>query len=161
MITIREGHTDDLPFMRWMMVEAYHWDLQGPLPDVDTFLAGLSVNHRMDTWRTGTGDKAMIAEIDGEPVGAAWYRFGNDETHSYGYVNAQTPELGIGVHRAYRGQGVGRRLILTLIEAARREAVPAISLSVAPANYARQLYESLGFVRVGESGTSWTYLLKL
>ena len=38
---------------------------------------------------------------------------------------------------------------------------PALSLSVAPANAARRLYESEGFRKVGEAGTSWTLLLEL
>ncbi len=160
-ITIRLGTANDLAFMRWMMVVAYHWNHAGPLPDVDEFLNSLTPNNRMDTWRTGTMDRCAIAEADNDPVGAAWYRFATDDSHSYGYVNPQTPELGIGLRREFRGQGIGRRLMQTLIDQARTDHHPAISLSVAPQNHARKLYESLGFKHVGESGTSWTYLLKL
>jgi hypothetical protein len=39
--------------------------------------------------------------------------------------------------------------------------VPAISLSCDPANPAMRLYERLGFVAVGESGTSITMLKRL
>ena len=46
-----------------------------------------------------------------------------------------------------------------LIAAAREEEIRALSLSVDPANFAHQLYESEGFVKVGESGTSWTMKL--
>ena len=158
-VTIRPGTANDLAFMRWMMVEAYHWNHAGPLPDVDEYLNNHTPNNRMDTWRTGTNDRCTIAQVNSDPVGAAWYRFATDQSHSYGYVNAQTPELGIGIRREYRGQGIGRRLMQSLIETARTNHHPAISLSVAPANHARQLYESLGFTRVGESGTSWTYML--
>jgi hypothetical protein len=34
-------------------------------------------------------------------------------------------------------------------------------VSVSPSNYARPFYESEGFHKVGESGTSWTLLLQL
>jgi ribosomal protein S18 acetylase RimI-like enzyme len=160
-ITIRHGGASDLAFMRWMMVEAYHWNHHGPLPDVDDYLDSHTPNNRMDVWRTGTHDCCAIAEVNNEPVGAAWYRFATDASHSYGYVNPQTPELGIGIRREFRRQGIGRRLMRSLIETARNDGHPAISLSVAPHNPARKLYESLGFKRVGESGTSWTYLLTL
>jgi ribosomal protein S18 acetylase RimI-like enzyme len=48
-----------------------------------------------------------------------------------------------------------------LIAAARHDGFAALSLSVSPQNPARTLYESLGFVKVGESGTSWTLRLSL
>ena len=159
--TIRQGDADDLAFMRWMMVEAYHWNHPGPLPDVDDYLNSLTPNNSMIVWRTGTNDRCAIAEVNHEPVGAAWYRFATDDSHSHGYVNPQTPELGIGIRREFRRRGIGRRLIQTLIETAKTNHHPAISLSVAPNNPARHLYESLGFQRIDASGTSWTYLLTL
>ena len=103
----------------------------------------------------------MVAEQDSAPVGAAWYRFGTDDDHSYGFVDSATPELGIGVLASHRSKGVGRALLRALIKVARHEKTGAISLSVTPENFARQLYISEGFVKVGESGTSWTLLLKL
>jgi ribosomal protein S18 acetylase RimI-like enzyme len=76
-------------------------------------------------------------------------------------VDADTPELGIAVAPAYRDGGVGRGLLRALVEVARRDGHRALSLSVAPTNHARALYESEGFRKVGESGTSWTLLRRL
>ena len=52
-------------------------------------------------------------------------------------------------------------LLIALIGRARVEGFPALSLSVDPSNPSRSLYESLGFQKVGESETSWTYRLPL
>ena len=48
-----------------------------------------------------------------------------------------------------------------LLEAARDDGVRTLSLSVDPSHFARRLYESEGFVKVGEASTSWTFLLRL
>jgi ribosomal protein S18 acetylase RimI-like enzyme len=55
------------------------------------------------------------------------------------FVDDKTPEVSIGVHQTYRGQGTGTELLETLIEYAVRERVPALSLSVEPDNYAVRL----------------------
>ena len=79
--------------------------------------------------------------------------------HSHGFVDAHTPELAIAVASAYRGRAIGRALLEALIATARGDGFPALSLRVSARNRARHLYESLGFRKVGESGTSWTFRL--
>jgi len=51
-------------------------------------------------------------------------------------------------------------MLRKIVEIARDDGYPGLSLSVDPANFACKLYESEGFVKVGESGTSWTYKLE-
>ena len=65
------------------------------------------------------------------------------------------------VKQGYRSRGVGRALLGSLVEVARADGYPALSLSVSPNNYALKLYKSMGFRRVGESGSSWTLMLSL
>ncbi len=161
MLSIREGHANDLPFLRQMLMQAYHWNHVGPLPPADEFLSQPNIMERLEDWRPADGDRAVIAEVEGKPIGAAWYRFGTEDNHAYGYINPQTPELGIGVLPDHRSQGVGRPLINALIDRARQEQVQALSLSVDPANYALKLYESVGFTLVGLEGTSLTMSLQL
>jgi ribosomal protein S18 acetylase RimI-like enzyme len=69
-------------------------------------------------------------------------------------VDAATPELAIAVTPANRSRNLGRLLMAALIATARGEGFAALSLSVSPLNRARRLYESVGFEKVGESGTS-------
>jgi len=103
----------------------------------------------------------MVAEGGGVQTGAAWFRLWTSERHSYGFVDAVTPELCIGVVLVHRRRGIGRALLEQLIATARADGSPAMSLSVNPFNPARVLYESLGFRKVGESGASWTLRLPL
>ena len=159
-MNIRAGNQDDLAFLQQMLFEAFFWRPDQDRPDYSEFHRDPAFHKILAGWGR-RGDRAVIAEEDERPVGAAWYRFWTEADHSYGFVDAETPELGIGILADYRSRGVGRALLRALIEAAQDEGVGALSLSVEPENFARQLYESEGFVKVGESGTSWTMMLHL
>jgi ribosomal protein S18 acetylase RimI-like enzyme len=142
-----------------MLYEAFFWSgtERPPLDDVrrrpefSSLLAG---------WGRA-GDSLLIAEHAGAGAGAAWFRLWTSDVHSYGFVDADTPELGLAVVQGLRRRGVGRMLLRQLIQRATELGYEALSLSVAPANPARRLYESEGFHKVGEAGTSWTLLLEL
>lgn len=89
-------------------------------------------------------DVGRIAEDDsGEPIGAAWVR----QVEGYGFIDHDTPELGIAVVADHRGAGVGTALLESLLAA-----IPRVSLSVDVRNPAKALYERLGFelVRVSD-----------
>ena len=103
----------------------------------------------------------MIAEQEAVAVGAAWFRLWTDEEHSYGFVSGNIPEVSMAVKQGCRSSGVGRALLRSLIEVERASGYPALSLSVSPGNYALKLYTSVGFHKVGDSGSSWTLLLSL
>ena len=90
------------------------------------------------------GDYGLVAEQDG-PVGAAWYRTYTEASHGYGFVAEDVPELSIAVIASRRHEGIGRRLLVDLIEASVAQGYAALSLSVNRTNPARGLYESVGF----------------
>ena len=94
-------------------------------------------------------------EQDG-PVGAAWYRTYTEAIHGYGFVAEDVPELSIAVIASRRHEGIGRRLLVDLIDASLAQGYSALSLSVREANPARGLYESAGFELIEKHGTSWT-----
>jgi ribosomal protein S18 acetylase RimI-like enzyme len=102
------------------------------------------------------GDYGLVAEDDG-PVGAAWYRTYTGTIHGYGFVSEEVPELSIAVVASRRHEGIGRQLLVDLIDASMAQGYAALSLSVNDANPARRLYESLGFVYVEQHG-SWTMI---
>jgi GNAT superfamily N-acetyltransferase len=158
--TTRLGTPADLPVIEAMLFEAFFWSLTYERPAFEEFRQHPEFQKLVANWGR-PGDQAVIADWQGRPVGAAWYRFWSQACHSYGFVNDETPEVGIGVQTDYRGRGIGRALLHHLITEARRSGVVALSLSVDPKNVARQLYESEGFVKVGESGTSWTLICRL
>jgi len=160
MVQLRPGNATDLDFLREMLFEAFFWDASAERPSFSSFRDAPEFSVLLSDWER-RGDRAIIAEESGRPIGAAWFRLWTPELHSYGFVDAATPEIGMAVRQDHRGKGVGRRLLEALVETARADGFPALSLSVSPVNFARQLYESTGFRKVGESGTSWTLLLSL
>jgi GNAT superfamily N-acetyltransferase len=70
----------------------------------------------------------------------AWLRCFPASEPGYGFVDESTPELSIAVLPAYRGKGIGSRLLERLLQG-----VDAASLSCDPANPAWRLYVRLGF----------------
>lgn len=97
------------------------------------------------------GDVGRIAvDRSGRPVGAAWVR----RVDGYGFVDAETPELGVAVVGDRRGEGVGSALLESLLAA-----VPRMSLSVDRRNPARQLYERFGFTVVRSEGEDGIVML--
>lgn len=107
------------------------------------------------------GDLGVLAVDGQQPVGAAWLRLLPESDPGYGFVDAATPELSMGVVQAWRKRGVGRRLLDALVAAAREQGLASLSLSVEIDNYARRLYERVGFRQVGEVNGSVTMLLRL
>ena len=109
------------------------------------------------------GDAGVVAETEGSPVGAAWYRLFDGTHPGYGFVDAQIPEISIGVEAAWRGRGVGRALLEALVARARSDGHTALSLSVDARNApALALYRSIGFVETGQgSAENPTMLLRL
>jgi ribosomal protein S18 acetylase RimI-like enzyme len=99
----------------------------------------------------------VIAELEGEPVGAAWYRLFTERDPGFGFVDEETPELGIAVVPLHRRKGIGETLLRALMVQAREDGFHALSLSVAVHNRSRMMYERTGFQKVREDaeGDSW------
>lgn len=101
-------------------------------------------------------DGGVLALVDDQPVGAAWYRLWPPGEVGYGFVAADTPEITIALLPDFRGRGIGTRLLTALMAQARADGFAALSLSVTAINPARHLYERCGFVTVGVDGDSLT-----
>ncbi len=159
-VAVRSAEATDGAFLAEMLVAAAFWRPGGPSGSVADVLDRPELAHYVAGWPR-SGDLGVIALEGRQPVGAAWLRFFPDRDPGYGFVDAGTPELAMGVATAWRAQGVGSRLLEELIDTARRRGLPAVSLSVEPDNRARRLYERTGFRRVGGSSGSLTMLLRL
>lgn len=81
-------------------------------------------------------DKALIAEVDGNIVGAIWARIMND----YGHIDDNTPSLAMSVLKAYRGMGIGTSLLTQMMSTEKAAGYAKLSLSVQKDNYAVKLY---------------------
>jgi ribosomal protein S18 acetylase RimI-like enzyme len=136
MTVIRDATPLDLPFLEEMLYEAFFWDGEPERPALVEMRQRPEFSSLLAAWGR-VGDVAVVAQRAGAGAGAAWFRLWTPTTHSYGFVDHHTPELGLAVARAERGQGIGRQLLRSLIERAGEHAYPRLSLSVAPGNPAR------------------------
>lgn len=107
-------------------------------PELQVYMAGFGSSQH---------DKALVAEVDGNIVGAIWARIMND----YGHLDADTPSLAMSVAKAYRGMGIGTLLLAQMLSAARKAGYARLSLSVQKDNYAVKLYRKAGFTTVKET----------
>ena len=148
MVEIRPLRADEVPFLRDMLYAALAWNPDRSLPPKALLLRLPQLTMFYEGWGR-EGDVALVAEIEGRPVGLAWYRFFTEETHGEGFVDEATPEVAIAVVDGQRGSGVGTALMEAIHAEARGSGVERISLSVDHDNPARRLYERLGYVGVG------------
>ncbi len=159
-VALRPAGPADAAFLIEMLVEAAFWRPDGPRGSVDEVSRQPELAHYVADWPR-PGDLGIVAEAE-RPVGAAWLRFFTASDPGYGFVDVATPEVSMGVVREWRRQRIGARLLAALVTAAAREAnMTALSLSVEPDNYARRLYERVGFQQIGQVGGSLTMLLRL
>ncbi len=150
----RPAGVEDLPFLATMLGEAAVWRPDKPTPTAAEVMADPRYAMYLTGWPR-QGDYGLVAEQDG-PVGAAWYRTFTEADHGYGFVAEGVPELSIAVIPSRRHEGIGRRLLVALIDASLAQGFSAISLSVIEENPARGLYESAGFELIEKHGRSWT-----
>ena len=153
---LREANSGDAAFLAEMLVEAADWR-PGSTHAASEVLAWPGVGHYLAGWPRA-GDVAVVAELGGVRVGAAWFRPFPADDPGYGFVAPDVPELSIAVAQRWRGSGVGRRLLEELLRRAAAAGHPSLSLSVDADNPARRLYEALGFRVVGREGGGMTML---
>ena len=164
-IVLRKGSASDLSFLREMLYLSIYTP-PGDMPPSRDILTYPAIEKYMRDWgRDGDFVLLAVEGVEGvegveslPPIGAIWMRqfFANEK--GYGFVDEDTPEIGMAILPEYRHQGLGRKLLAELCREARSLGYAAISLSVDPHNLpALRLYESDGFVKVYEdTGGSWT-----
>lgn len=141
---------EDGDFMADMLVETVNWSPEWKNKSRSRVLSTPGTAHYIAGWPRDT-DLGVIAEANGEPVGAAWLRFLSAADPGYGFVSPDIPELTIGVAAHWRGLGVGRALLRAIAEQASVAGIQKISLSVERKNFAQQLYLSEGYQIVDSS----------
>jgi GNAT superfamily N-acetyltransferase len=142
--SIRPATSGDGAFMADMLVEAVNWSAEWKRQSRSRVLSPHRTAHYISGWPRDT-DVGVIAEADGERIGAAWLRFHPACDPGYGFVAADVPELTIGVAVHWRDRGVGRALLRAIAEQALSAGIRQISLSVERKNFAQKLYLSEGY----------------
>jgi ribosomal protein S18 acetylase RimI-like enzyme len=138
-MNIRPAEQGDLDLLwEFLAMAAYESDVDAAkaVPFVATHLTG---------WQR-SGDFGFVAEIDDEPVGAAWARHISAEDNPF-HIDDRSPVVTIAVREGARGNGVGASLMRALIAEAAARGL-RLSLDVRETNPARRLYERLGFRQV-------------
>ncbi|MGP0586194.1 GNAT family N-acetyltransferase [Paenibacillus timonensis] len=159
MIIIRPLEPQEFDFFTDMHYESIHIP-QGKPPKHELLNAPHLKKYHEDWGRKG--DRALVALKENQLAGAAWYRLFDETNPGYGYVDSETPELGIAIHSDFRGIGIGRSLMNEIIKQAASDGYRSLSLSVDPENTsAVKLYQHLGFTYYGISGTSWTMTIDI
>jgi len=158
--SVRCATCADLPAIRAALAWALEWRAPVPSQDPEAVVEQTGHAYLLEEWG-GAGDTAAVAEIEGRAVGAAWYRLWTDAMHSYGYVDASTPELGLGVDPRFRRRGIGTSLLASLLARAEEQGVRSLSLSVERDNPAVLLYRKLGFERHADVANAWAMVKRL
>jgi ribosomal protein S18 acetylase RimI-like enzyme len=142
----------DEPFLWEMLYQAlYLPEGQGALSREVVYSPELA--RYVQGWGRGSDYGLMVIDpLTEQAFGAVWLRLLTGEDKGYGYVDNETPELGIAVFPEYRGQGIGTELLTHLLESPYGQS--AISLSVSTNNPAVRLYERFDFEVVSISGES-------
>jgi len=159
-MNIRPATEGDVQFLKKMLYEAARWNPDWPREPIEEVLADPMLVRYHDGWGR-PGDGGVVAEFDGEPVGAAWYRQFTEDVPGYGYVDDKIPELSIAVAPLHRRKGIGEALLRSCMVQAREEGFQALSLSVAAHNRSRMMYQRAGFEKVDERAGSWTMVANL
>ncbi|MGZ8696415.1 MAG: GNAT family N-acetyltransferase [Gaiellaceae bacterium] len=146
---IRRAGPQDVRFLRDMLKHAYHWRLNAD-PD-------LPVARYVNNW--GRPCDAGLVAWEAGPVGAAWYRLFPASAPGFGFVDEETPELTIAVVPSRRGSGLGGELLSALLDHARKQGYPAVSLSAEMG--VTKLYERHGFAPVEEKDGTVTMKVAL
>ena len=159
-MNIRPATPGDVAFLKKMLYEAARWNPDWPREPIEEVLADPMLVRYHQGWGRD-GDGGVIAEVDGQPVGAAWYRRFPAETPGYGFVDERIPELSIAVAPMHRRKGIGEAVLRSCMVQAREEGFQALSLSVAVHNRSRMMYQRAGFEKVDEQGDHWTMVANL
>jgi GNAT superfamily N-acetyltransferase len=159
-IKIQALGADDLDVVQWALYTAVSWSGDPAIPPMADVLSHPQLTIYHDGWGR-QGDFGVTASVDGTFAGAAVARLFTEDEHGHGYIDSETPELGIAVEPEFRGRGVGRVLMNALADGARDRGMQRLSLSVNNPNPAKRLYESLGYETEADTGDSSLMVLDL
>ena len=157
---IRRLTVRDLPIVHRVLYLAIGWDEPEGLPPQEVAMQHPALAMYFEGWGRA-GDGGCVATVDAQFAGAAYYRLFTEEVHGDGYIAPDVPEIAIAVEAPYRGLGIGKRLMESLAETARRDGADRLSLSVHRPNPARRLYERLGYETLEDNDTSVVMVLDL
>lgn len=159
--SIRAIRKEDIPFL-WDMLYESLFVPEGQEQFSRDIIKEPFISKYVDGWGE-EGDFGFIAiNNEGQPIGSITARYFNENNKGFGYIDQDTPELGMAILSEFRGKGIGTALLNQLLEEAKKKGIKKLSLSVDPKNRAAvHLYQRFGFIEVGIVGTSITMIVNL
>lgn len=138
--TIREMQKQDYPLLEHFLYEAIFIP-EGMEPPPRNIIASPELQVYIEHFGELKDDMGLVAEADGQIIGAVWARIMND----YGHIDNETPSLAISLYKEYRNLGIGTALMKEILTLLKSHGYKRVSLSVQKANYAAKLYLKVGF----------------
>jgi len=157
---IRQLLEEEYPILEDMLYEAIYQ------PDENTLIPRSvldipEVNAYIKDFGSKKDDYCLVADVDGDIVGAVWVRILSGSIKGFGYVDDNTPEFAISLFKEFRNQGLGKLLMTAMVDYLRKRGYKQTSLNVKKENYAVKLYKKMGFETICEDGEDYLMLLKL
>ena len=157
---IRKMAPDEQPLLEDFLYEAIYVPegFEGELPR-SIIYDDPKCRAAFDGFGTLPDDRALVAVVNEEVVGACWVR----TTDEYGHIDDETPSFSISLYAPYRGQGIGGAMMQQMLDELREAGYSRASLSVQKENPALRLYERMGFRVVGDGfdETEWLMVCRL
>lgn len=153
---IREMRTQEYGLLRDFLYEAIYIP-EGVEPPPKSVVDFPELQEYFFEFGKRKQDRALVAEVQGDIVGAVWVRIMND----YGHIDNDTPSLAMSVYKEYRGLGIGTALLKQLLSTLKLAGYRNISLSVQKENYAVKMYKKAGFTVVDENSEEYIMVVNL
>ena len=153
---IREMREDEYPVLDHFLYGAIFVP-EGEAPPPQEILAKPELQVYIADFGQGELDHALIAETEGNIVGAVWVR----DMLDYGHIEDGVPSFAISVDEPYRGIGIGSALMKSMLTWLHHHGCERASLAVQKANYALNMYRKLGFEIVVENDQEYIMVCTL
>lgn len=155
-MVIRKMQQSEYPLLENFLYEAIFIP-NGVEPPQKSIIYRPELQVYISEFGTSKHDIALVADVNGEIVGAVWVRIMND----HGHIDDKTPSLAISLYKEYRGKGVGTALMKEMLATLKEHGYEQVSLSVQKANFAAKMYQKLGFQIIEENEEEFLMLKKL
>ena len=153
---IREMREDEYPLLKEFLYEAVYV-AKGAAPPDRSITDSPELQVYIRDFGSSRHDSALVAEVNGDIIGAVWVRIMDD----YGHIDDETPSLAISVLGPFRKSGIGTALLNDMIAKERAAGYSRLSLSVQKANYAVEMYRKAGFYAVSENEYEYIMAIQL
>ena len=153
---IRPIREDEYPLLDEFLYQAI-FVRPGETPPPRSILSRPELQVYVEGFGARKADHCLLAESDGQVVGAVWVRIMQD----YGHVDDETPSFALSLLPEYRGRGIGTQLMRAMLKLLEQKGYAQASLAVQKDNYALRLYRKLGFETVDENEQEYIMICRL